>query len=161
MTGNPIPCGAAAIFLASCLLLPGLARADDFPEGPGKDVLMSVCTQCHDLESIPHLKYSRQEWQGLVTEMVNMGADAKPAEIEAIVNYLTTNFGPAPAAAKVNVNTATASEIEKGLGLAAKEAAAIVEYRGKNGNFKTLDDLKKVDGVDAKKLDAAKDRVAF
>jgi len=156
-----MPCGGAAIFLVSYLLLPGLARADDFPEGPGKDILMSVCTQCHDLESIPHLKYSRQEWQGLVTEMVNMGADAKPAEIEAIVNYLTTNFGPAPAAAKVNVNTATASEIEKGLGLAAKEAAAIVQYRAKKGNFRTLDDLKKVDGVDAKKLDAAKDRVAF
>jgi competence protein ComEA len=159
MTGNPIPC--AAILLASCLLLPGMALADDFPEGPGKDILMQVCTQCHDLESIPHLKYSRQEWQGLVTEMVNMGADAKPAEIEAIVSYLTTNFGSAPAAAKVNVNTATAAEIERGLGLAAKEAAAVVQYRAKNGNFRTLDDLKKVDGVDAKKLDAAKDRIAF
>jgi competence protein ComEA len=59
------------------------------------------------------------------------------------------------------VNTAAAGEIEKGLGLATNEAAAIVEYRAKNGNFKTLDDLKKVDGVDAKKLDAAKDRMAF
>ena len=34
-------------------------------------------------------------------------------------------------------------------------------YREKHGKFKTLDDLKKVPGVDAKKLDAKKDRIAF
>jgi competence protein ComEA len=154
-------CSAAAILLASCLLFPGPARADDFPEGDGKDTLMKVCTACHGLESIPHLRYSKQEWQSLVYQMQDNGADATGDELDSIIAYLTKNFGKDPAADRVNVNTATASEIEQGLGLATKEAAAIVQYRTKNGNFKTIDDLKKVDGVDAKKLDAAKDRVAF
>ncbi len=82
------------------------------------------------------------------------GGGNAPEELDAIINYLTVNFGKP---AKVNVNTAAAGEIEQGLGLTATEAAAVVQYRTKNGNFKTLDDLKKVDGVDAKKLDAAKD----
>jgi competence protein ComEA len=162
---NPIAttrlCGGAAIFLASFLLLPGPARADDFPEGQGKDALMKVCTSCHGLESIPHLKYSKKEWQALVYQMQDNGANATGEELDTIVNYLATNFGNGAADDKINVNTATAGDIEQGLGLSTKEAAAIVQYRTKNGNFKTLDDLKKVDGVDAKKLDAAKDRVAF
>jgi competence protein ComEA len=41
------------------------------------------------------------------------------------------------------------------------EAAAVVDYRKKNGDFKTIDDLKKVPDVDGKKLDAKKDRLAF
>lgn len=156
-------CGAAAILLASSLLFPGLARAQDFPDGPGKDDLVSICSQCHGIEAIPDLKYTRQGWQALVEQMQGNGANGTAQQFEAIVDYLTKNFGPdkAPAADKVNVNTATSGEIEQRLGLATKEAAAIVAYRTKNGNFKTLDDLKKVDGVDAKKLDAAKDRVAF
>ena len=153
-------CAAAALLAAFCLLLPRPALADDFPDGAGKDVLMKVCTACHGLDSIPHLHYSKNDWQALVSQMQDNGAYATAEEFDLIVAYLTKNFGPAPAA-RTNVNTATASEIEKGLGLATNEAAAIVEYRTKNGNFKTLDDLKKVDGVDAKKLDAAKDRVAF
>ena len=97
----------------------------------------------------------------MVYQMQDNGADASGEELDAIIGYLTKNFGKDPATEKVNVNKATASEIEQGLGLATKEAAAIVQYRTRNGNFKTIDDMKKVDGVDAKKLDAAKDRVAF
>jgi competence protein ComEA len=40
-------------------------------------------------------------------------------------------------------------------------SSKVIEYRKKNGDFKSLDDLKKVPDVDAKKLDAKKDRLAF
>jgi len=152
---------AAAILLASNLLPSQPVRAaDDFPEGPGKDVLMRVCTACHGLESIPHLKYSKQEWQSLVYQMQDNGADASGEELDAIIAYLTKNFGK-EGVEKINVNTATATEMQDGLGFDGKEAAAIVAYRSKNGNFKSIDDLKKVQGVDAKKIDAASDKVAF
>jgi competence protein ComEA len=36
-----------------------------------------------------------------------------------------------------------------------------VGYRLQNGTFKTLDDLKKVPGVDAAKLDAKRDLIDF
>jgi competence protein ComEA len=61
----------------------------------------------------------------------------------------------------VNVNKATAPQLASGMGLTDTEAAAVVDYRKKNGDFKTIDDLKKVPEVDAKKLDAKKDRLAF
>jgi competence protein ComEA len=153
---------AATVFLALGLAPSGPVRAaDDFPEGPGKDALMKVCTSCHGLESIPNLKYSKQEWQGLVYQMQDNGANASSEELDAIIAYLTQNFGKNEGADKTNVNSATAARISDTLGLSGKEAAAIVAYRSKNGDFKSIDDLKKVDGVDAKKIDAAKDKIAF
>ena len=38
---------------------------------------------------------------------------------------------------------------------------AIVDYRMANGNFKTIDDVKKVPGLDPKKVDYRKNRIEF
>ena len=40
-----------------------------------------------------------------------------------------------------------------------KEAAALIAYREENGPCKKLEDLKKVPGLDYKKIDARKDRL--
>jgi len=42
-----------------------------------------------------------------------------------------------------------------------KEAAAVIAYREKNGLFKSVDDLKKVPGIDPQKIEAQKDRLYF
>ena len=63
------------------------------PDGPGKDVFASVCTQCHGLESVITLRLGRQEWEGLVNDMISRGAPAFGNDYEVIVNYLATNFG--------------------------------------------------------------------
>lgn len=47
---------------------------------------------------------------------------------------------------KININTATAKDLMKIKGLNAAKARAIVAYRKKNGDFKTLDDLSNVKG---------------
>ena len=52
---------------------------------------------------------------------------------------------------KVNVNKATAKELVKVKGLNTTKAKAIVAYRKKHGDFKSLDDLKLVKGF--KKMD--------
>lgn len=51
------------------------------------------------------------------------------------------------AAAKVNVNKASAKELLKVQGLTAAKARAIVTYRKKHGEFKSLDDLVKVRSI--------------
>jgi len=61
----------------------------------------------------------------------------------------------------VNVNTAPAIEMESRLSLKRSQAAAIIAYRTKNGKFKSIDDLKKVPGVDAAKIEAKKVRIVF
>ena len=48
--------------------------------------------------------------------------------------------------AAVNINTATQSELEGVKGLGPSKAKAIIEYRDKNGPFKSIDDLDKVKG---------------
>jgi competence protein ComEA len=77
----------------------------------------------------------------------------------AVLQYLSKNFGPA--AAKISINQAPAAELESGLGLTAREAAAIVTYRTEKGAFKAVDDLKKVPDLDFKKIEAQKERIAF
>jgi competence protein ComEA len=57
-------------------------------------------------------------------------------------------------AGPVNVNTADASAIAKELdGIGPAKAQAIVEYRQKNGPFRTAEDLLKVDGIGERVLE--------
>jgi len=62
---------------------------------------------------------------------------------------------------KLNINTATAEQIDMLPGMSKRKAAAVVEYRTKNGKFKTLEDLMKVPGIKQKKIDKIKDYVIF
>src|SRR5690242_4610647 len=52
----------------------------------------------------------------------------------------------APAADKVDLNKASTKELAKVKGLNANKAKAIVAYRKKHGDFKSVDDLKEVKG---------------
>jgi len=55
--------------------------------------------------------------------------------------------------AAVNINTATPEELDAVKGIGPGKAQAIVDYRTKNGPFKSVDDLKAVKGFGAKTLD--------
>lgn len=57
------------------------------------------------------------------------------------------------ASAAVDLNSATAAELEAVKGIGASKAKAIVDYREKNGPFKSVDDLKGVKGFGAKSVD--------
>ena len=56
------------------------------------------------------------------------------------------------AQAVVNINTATVEQLETLNGIGPAKAEAIVEYRKKNGNFKTVDDLNNVPGIGDKTM---------
>lgn len=49
--------------------------------------------------------------------------------------------------AAVNINTATQAELETLQGIGPAKAKAVIEYRKKNGAFKSPNDLEKVNGI--------------
>ena len=59
----------------------------------------------------------------------------------------------------INVNTASAAELATLKGIGPAKAQAIVEHRDKNGQFKTVDDLKLVRGVGDKMLEQLRPQV--
>ena len=84
--------GAAVLFGLGAL---APAFADDFkslPEGPGRDVMVKVCAQCHSPEIAAQQKLDAQGWKDLVNQMANNGANATDAEFDTIAKYLATAF---------------------------------------------------------------------
>ena len=71
--------------------------ADDFkslPEGPGRDVMVRVCAQCHSPEVAAQQSLDATGWKALVDQMANNGAQASDAEFDTIAKYLATSFPP-------------------------------------------------------------------
>lgn len=64
-------------------------------------------------------------------------------------------------AASVDVNTADAKTLETLNGIGPAKAAAIVEYRTKNGPFKSVDDLEKVQGIGAATISKNRDSLSI
>ena len=48
---------------------------------------------------------------------------------------------------KININTCTKSDLMKLSGIGSTKAQAIINYRDKNGKFKKIEDLLKVNGI--------------
>jgi comEA protein len=61
----------------------------------------------------------------------------------------------------VNINKAGAEELRLLPGVNKKTAEAIVSYRAKNGNFKTVDDLGQVSGIGPKRLEKIRQYLAL
>ncbi len=141
----------------------------DMPDGPGKDITIATCTKCHSISNVTGQHKDKDGWTSTITKMVGYGATGTDDEFEAILTYVSKNYGldspPADAAAaahaKIVVNKETAAQLSTDLGLTSDEAGAVVSFREKNGDFKSIDDLKKVPNVDAKKFDAKKDDLVF
>lgn len=86
----------------------------------------------------------------------------KDKAIRARVQALVLSLLPLSAAfaGPVNVNTADAKTIAKELdGVGKAKAQAIVEYRQKNGPFRTPEDLLKVEGIGENVLEKNKGNI--
>jgi competence protein ComEA len=130
------------------------------PEGPGQAETQAICSQCHELARSISLRQDRAGWQATMDKMVTLGAKGTDKEFQLVVDYLSKNY-PGEDVPRIKINEAKAIDLESGLSLLRSEARAIVAYRDKNGPFKSLDDLKKVPGIDFAKIEAKKDRLAF
>lgn len=59
-----------------------------------KQVLMDVCTACHDLDLVSDQHLSKDEWQQVVTSMVAKGANLADKDAPVLVDYLSRTYPP-------------------------------------------------------------------
>ncbi len=89
--------GRGGLLLSLLLLgavIPVAARADDFPPGPGHDLVAKVCTQCHEAAQVTIQRRGAAQWTQTIQSMIANGAQMTPAEVEQAVAYLTRHYGP-------------------------------------------------------------------
>ena len=128
------------------------------PEARGRDVTMKLCGNCHAAETVASVQLTPEGWRDVMARMVAAGAQGTEQELETVFQYVSTQF-PVQGQKALNLNVATAVELESVAGLLRKEAAALIAHREKNGPCKAVEDLKKVAGLDYKKIDARKARL--
>jgi hypothetical protein len=85
--------------IAACIVCaPALAQqknpaAVGFPDGPGKDLLVSKCFQCHSPNMWMDLRQDRRGWESTLYRMVGRGALWTKDEVNQMAEYLGTTYG--------------------------------------------------------------------
>jgi DNA uptake protein ComE-like DNA-binding protein len=148
-----------AAISAMAIASPAVAQ-DALPDGPGKAETIGVCSQCHEAQKAASVKLTRKGWTETIDKMKALGAEGTSQEFEAILDYLSTRFkGELDEA--LDLNSAEALDLESVLQLLRKESAAFVQFRSKRGPFTSMADLKDLNPLILKKIEAKKDRVVF
>jgi competence protein ComEA len=150
---------SAAVMLTAHQGTPQIVPSGEgLPDGPGKDVTVQACGTCHEARRAASVRLTREGWAAVIDSMTKRGARVSPEQFPVVLDYLATNFlGQAPQ--PLNLNTAAQIDLEAAGGLLRREAAAVIRYREQHGRFKTIDDLKKIPGLDFKKIESRRDAV--
>jgi quinoprotein glucose dehydrogenase len=128
-------------------------RAGDLPGGAGRDVVVRMCGSCHGVSTLTAARRTAQDWRRVTADMIARGATGSAADADAVVHYLTAQFG------RVDLNAGSQQDIAEVLGLTPAEAAAIVEFRTHEGGIRAFEDLRNVPGLDFGKVQRQRDSV--
>jgi len=90
-----------ALALAPCGAGAQQAKPVGFPDGPGRDLLLGRCFQCHGDTMWRDHRQDRKGWEGVLYRMVGRGALWSEDEINTMAGYLAAVYGqPAGKASK-------------------------------------------------------------
>jgi len=64
------------------------------PDGPGKELVLNICTQCHDLQRVRRERLSPEGWLEVLESMLNEGAPLSEKDLPEVLRYLARNFRP-------------------------------------------------------------------
>ena len=62
------------------------------PRGPAQVKVTAACLGCHDAGIIIQQRLSKAAWTREVDKMIKWGASVDPADRDAFIDYLSTNF---------------------------------------------------------------------
>jgi cytochrome c oxidase cbb3-type subunit III len=80
---------------AAVLLLAPVAGVAQQPAAGAGETFQKVCGACHPVATVTGTRRGRAQWQESINAMVARGAKGTDEELAAILDYLTTQFGPA------------------------------------------------------------------
>ncbi|GGK41056.1 hypothetical protein GCM10010124_37410 [Pilimelia terevasa] len=129
--------------------LPAGARVADAVAAAG-GVLAGAAT--------PYLNLARRVVDG---ELILVGVTPPPGGIPGAAPAAGSGAGPAAPAGRVNLNTATVAQFDTLPGVGPVLAARLVEFRERNGGFRAVADLRRVDGIGSTRYERLKDLVAL
>ena len=81
---------------------PNSTKSALFPPGPGRELMLRVCSDCHSANWSATRRMDAKEWNDLVQTMAGRGAVATDEEFDEISAYLARSFpksGPSGAPA--------------------------------------------------------------
>jgi quinoprotein glucose dehydrogenase len=84
---------AGAIGVGTLSAQSGPPAAPALPDGPGRDLFVQTCSQCHALGTATGKRRSAEEWTGVIERMIGMGAPIDAVQAKTIQAYLATHFG--------------------------------------------------------------------
>jgi mono/diheme cytochrome c family protein len=103
--------GALAVLMVAAGT-PAHAQPASLPQGEGRDVIATACSQCHALNVLMAGRDGPVGWKKHVYNMVLRGAQLSPREADTVIQYLVTNFGPgAPAPGPVTLPNGAGKEL--------------------------------------------------
>lgn len=155
LLGAAAACWLGAAWIAATPVhaaAPAPAQAG-LPEGEGRAVVEKICSTCHGLEYLVPSRRSVRNWVETIELMKSFGAEATDEQWKTITDYIVDRL------AVLNANKAAGDEFARLFHIDDKAAEAVVQYRDKQGGFKTVDDVKKAPGLDAARVDALGDRL--
>jgi hypothetical protein len=113
-----LPSSAPVALALALLCSAGAAVAqsspnEQLPAGAAKEKAEAACQTCHDARIIVQQRLGKPAWTKEVDKMIKWGAEVDPKDRDALIDYLTANFGPdQPAYMATKSATEKASQIK-------------------------------------------------
>lgn len=121
------------------------------------DINLATILQDEDKITIPTKDKTMEEKQN--TERIQSNKQSKTTEKSQNTTSILTNTTGKNQNTKVNINTATQTELETLPGIGPSTASKIVSYRKENGKFKSIEEIKKVNGIGESKYKKIKELI--
>lgn len=124
------------------------------PPGEGQALVARSCTGCHDLGGTVRLRATAAKWEALVLDMGARGAPIEIDDVDPMVRYLSTVFGP-KAPPFVDAESATKAELIKLPGVSPEGAERLIAARSQ-GALSSADQVRTALSLDETAFDKIK-----
>src|SRR5271163_5289282 len=103
------------LLLASFVSLTALGQAPELPDGPNRETVQRICAGCHSVQMFLGRGMTREQWGGVVSNMIGRGAKMSDQEFDQVVDYLATALPPGKQGAGAATAAKTAPVHKKSL----------------------------------------------